>query len=111
MPWAVSVALRNGGGPDTGSIRVVYDDEDNIPEDPELTESQSRILEALRERKRKGMVPSHIDAHHLALQLRMTEQEIVDDEAVLTAHGLIRSALEHFTEDQQRVRHLLPNEV
>ena len=92
-----------------GSIRVIYEDENNIPEDPELTESQSRILEALRERKDMGIVPSHQDAHNLALLLHMTEQEIIDDEAVLTAHGLIRSPLEHLTEDQQRVLRLLPN--
>jgi DNA-binding MarR family transcriptional regulator len=89
-----------------GAIRVLYDDERNIPEDPDLTESQSRILEALREREQKGMVPSHTDAKHLAQQLAMTEQQIIEDEDVLEALGLIWSKL---TVDQKRLLYALPN--
>jgi hypothetical protein len=89
-------------------IRVIYDDERMVPDDPDLTEGQSRVLEALRERRRKGMVPVHQDAKHLAQQLGMSEQEVLDHETVLSAHGLIRSPLEHLTEDQKRVLDALP---
>lgn len=92
-----------------GAIRVLWGDERNIPEDPDLTESQSRILEALRERERKGMVPSHTDAKHLAQQLAMTEQQIIEDEDVLEALGLISSPLDELTVDQKRLLYALPH--
>lgn len=93
-----------------GVIRVLYGDERKIPEDPELTESQSRILEALRDREQKGMVPRHEDAKHLAQQLAMTEQQIIEDEAVLEAFGLIWSPLADLTVDEKRLLYALPHE-
>jgi hypothetical protein len=92
-----------------GAIRVLYGDERKIPEDPALTESQSRILEALREREQKGMVPRQTDAKHLAQQLAMTEQQIIEDEDVLEALGLISSPLDELTVDQKRLLYALPN--
>ena len=92
-----------------GSIWIVYTDENEEQNESDLTADQARVLEALRERRDKHLLPSHQDAHNLALQLGMTEQQVIDAETVLDGRGLTVSATIYLTEDQQRVLNLLPN--
>ena len=93
-----------------GSIRLVYPDENVEPDESDLDDDQRRVLEALRERNRKHLTPSHRDDYHLALDLDIPEERVAAAGAVLHERGLIVSPLIYLTEDQQRVLNLLPNE-